>query len=480
VFMYCVKLEFETINLGDRRLNARAVHIFNQLGLAPGRTIPQAFQSWKEIKASYNFFSNDLVSGEKLLAPHIEKTIERIREFPIVLLPSDTTEIDYTSKSAMKGKERLSNKKEGIWLHPTIAVTPQRLMLGVVEVNFWSRQPKALENSSTCRTARDKAPIEEKESYRWLKSYRKACEVAREVPGTQIIHMADREGDIIEVFAESIEQKLQGAYANFIIRSQYDRMIENTNDEESEIHKKLRQKLHEAPSLGEIEFMVPPTEKRKGRKVKQQLKAVTVTLVRKNKKEFQVQVNAVMAIEDSPPEGEKPLIWVLITDLPVNTFEEVHTVISYYLCRWEIELFFKVLKSGCKIEERQLQTTDRMKNLITLFLILSWRVMFTMMLGRVCSEIPCSDIFDQAEWKSVYKILNKKKNLPENPPSLGEFVTMIAVLGGYIERKDGGPPGIKAMWTGMARMIDFALAWEAFGEQETEHKSLANARNTYG
>jgi hypothetical protein len=450
------------------------------LGLAPGRTIPQTFQSWKEIKASYNFFRNDLVSGEKLLAPHTEKTIERIREFPIVLLPSDTTEIDYTSKAAMKGKKRLSNKKEGLWLHPTIAITPQRLMLGVVEANFWSRQPKVLEDSSTCRTARDKAPIEEKESYRWLKSYRRACEIAREVPETQIIHMTDREGDIIEVFAESVEQKQQGTHANFIIRSQYDRMLENIDDEESGMHKKLRQKLYEAPSLGEIEFMIPSTEKRKGRKVKQQLKAVTVTLVRKNKKEFQVQVNAVMAIENRPPEGEDPLIWILITDLPVNEFEKVNAIINYYLCRWEIELFFKVLKSGCKIEERQLQTTDRMKNLITVFLILSWRVMFTMMLGRVCSEISCSDIFDPAEWKSVYKILNKTKNLPEKPPSLGEFVTMIAILGGYIKRKGGEPPGIKAMWTGMSRMLDFSLAWEAFGEQTTEHKSFANASNTYG
>lgn len=464
MFMSWTESEFETINLGDCRLNRRALRIFDQLGHAPGRTITQTFQSWKEIKASYNFFSSDLVSGDKLLGPHTEKTIERIREFPVVLLPSDTTEIDYTSKSAMKGKERLSNKKEGLWLHPTIAITPERLMLGIVEANFWSRQPKPLDDTSACRTARDKAPIEEKESYRWLKSYRRACEIAREVPNTRIIHMSDREGDIIEVFAESIEQKHQGTHANFISRSQYDRMIDHADDEEGELCKKLRQKLHEAPSLGEIEFIVPSTEKRKGRKVRQQLKAVTVTLVRKNKKGVQVQVNAVMAIEEKPPAGEDPLIWILITDLPINSFEEVRTIIEYYLCRWEIELFFKVLKSGCKIEERQLQTTDRMKNLITLFMILSWRVMFTMMLGRVCSEIPCSDIFDQAEWKSVYKILNKKKNLPKEPPSLGEFVIMIAILGGYIERKGGEPPGIKAMWTGMARMVDFALAWEAFGE----------------
>lgn len=170
-----------------------------------------------------------------------------------------------------------------------------------------------------------------------------------------------------------------------------------------------------------------------------------------------------MAIEEKPPKDEKPLTWILLTSLPVTTFEDVLTVIQYYLCRWEIETFFKVLKSGCKIEERQLQTTERMKALITIFMVLSWRVMFTMMMGRVCGKMPCDVIFDEAEWKSVYKILNRKQALPEKPPNLEEFVVMIAILGGYVDRKTDGPPGIKVIWKGLARVVDFALAWEAFG-----------------
>ena len=104
-----------------------------------------------------------------------------------------------------------------------------------------------------------------------------------------------------------------------------------------------------------------------------------------------------------------------------------------------------------------------MKALITVFMILAWRVMFTMMMGRICGEMSCDVIFDEAEWKAVYKILNKKEALPENPPLLGEFITMVAVLGGYVDRNNEGPPGVKVIWKGMARMVDFALAWEAFG-----------------
>lgn len=152
-------LELEGIDLGDEQLNKRAANIAETLGLAPGRTIPQVFQSWNSTKACYNFFSSDLVSEEKIIAPHINQTIERMKECPVVLLPNDTSELDYNSKEAMEGKERITNTKTGLWLHPTIAVTPDRIMLGIVDVNFWERElepnPKG-----------DKALIVDKESYR--------------------------------------------------------------------------------------------------------------------------------------------------------------------------------------------------------------------------------------------------------------------------------------------------------------------------
>jgi IS4 transposase len=451
--MSWVETEFKTIDLGDARLNRRAIKIIEALGLAPGRTIPQAFQSWGSTKACYNFFSNGLISEKKIIAPHAKQTIERIKEYPVVLLPNDTSELDYNSKDAMDGRERITNTKKGLWLHPTIAVTPERLMLGIVDINFWKRKSEINPKGSK----QDKLPIEEKESYRWLQSYRRTCEIAKEVPNTQLITISDREGDIIEIFDEIAKQKKSGKAADVIIRSQYDRLLEGKGKQD-----KLRKKLQEAPSLGEIEFVVPPTEKRSGRKVKQKLKGVSVSIKPGNKK-VAVQINAIMAIEEDPPKGEDPLIWILLTSLLVSTFEDVVKIIQYYLCRWEIETFFKVLKSGCKIEERQLQTTERMKALITVFMILAWRVMFTMMMGRVCGEMACDVIFDEAEWKAVYKILNKKQALPEKPPSLGEFIIMIAVLGGYVDRNKEGPPGVKVVWKGMARMVDFALAWEAFG-----------------
>ncbi len=457
--MSWVESEFESIDLGDYRLDCRSIGIIEGLGLAPGRSIPQTFKGRSELKAVYNFFSNDKVSSEKILKPHVDHTIERVKDYPIVLLPSDTTKIDFTSKKAMKGKERLSNQRNGFWLQSTIAVTPQRLNLGSVEANFWSRNPEV---STDNGKVRDSLPIEKKESFRWLQSYKIACEIARETPNTQIIYMTDREGDIVEVFNESEEQKKKGAYADFIVRSQHDRSIDTENAKDKKTRIKLRKKLKESPTLGEVEFDIPPTKNRKGRKVRQELKAVRVKLNPTRGFKAKVKVNAVMAIETNPPERETPLIWVFITSLLINNFEDVMKIIEYYLCRWEIELFFKVLKSGCKIEERQLQEANRMKALIAVFMALSWRVVFTMMLSRISPEISSGDIFTANEWKSVYKVQNKNKVLPRKPPPLGEFIDMVAGLGGYIKRKKGEPPGVKVMWKGMARMVDFAEAWEVF------------------
>jgi hypothetical protein len=456
--------ELKSLDLGDKRLDRRAMQILENLGLSPGRTIPQTFQVWSEIKACYNFMNNTLVSEDKLLKPHQESTITRIKEHKVVLLISDTCKVDYTDKEAMVGRQRLTNThQKGLWLHSTIAVTPERVNLGVVDVNFWDRDPIKAEDRDFSSTERDNAPIEVKESYRWLRSYIKCCEVAAETPNTQVINITDREGDIIEIYEAAAQQKTKEEPSpRFIIRSQYNRWLDE-KDESGKIHKKLREKLKESDSLGEIEFVIPATENRAARKVKQQIKATTV-VIKSKKKKLKLQINAVMATEINPPSGESPLTWIFITDLPIRTCAEAIQVIQYYLVRWEIELFFKILKSGCKIEERQLQTTDRMKNLISMFLILAWRVQYTMMMGRVCSQISAGDLFDPAEWKGVYKILNRKKALPRKPPLLGEFIIMVARLGGYVETNTSEPPGVKTVWKGMARMIDFSLAWEAFRE----------------
>lgn len=173
-------------------------------------------------------------------------------------------------------------------------------------------------------------------------------------------------------------------------------------------------------------------------------------------------MNVVMAIEENPPPGIEPLMWWFLTTLPIDTFEEATLVIQYYLARWEIEVFFKILKSGCKVEERGL-TGGALMPLIAVFLVIAWRIMYAMKLGRCCPEISAEVIFSSTEWKSVYKVLNKGFKLPDKPPSLSEFITMVARLGGYLNRKNDPPPGPTVMWKGFNKMQTLTEAWESFG-----------------
>jgi len=181
-----------------------------------------------------------------------------------------------------------------------------------------------------------------------------------------------------------------------------------------------------------------------------------------------VTINAVLAKETStPPEREEPITWILFTTLPIDTADQVKRVIDHYLCRWEIETFFKVLKSGCKVEDRGLKCTTRLLPLIALLMIISWRVMYLMMLGRTCPQMPCDIVFSQLEWRASWMVANKGKPLPTKPPTLGEMILIVAGFGGYKNRKSDPPPGVKIMWKGLCRIHDYAHALEAFEQIPT-------------
>ena len=456
-----INQEFQELQLGDKRVDKKAKNIINTLAKHPGASIPTAFNTAYEVKDCYEFFHNGKVTAEKILAPHRKATLERIKNESVVLLPQDTTALNYSTKHSIKDLGNIggSKKNRGIFLHPLLALTPSRINLGIVDAKIYVRNEKEIKLTDHEKYA---LPLEDKEKFRWVESYRVGNQVAQECPNTQIIVITDREGDFAELFEEVCKSKEQGGnYAEIIVRSYHDRTVDSPEG------KKLREKLEQANSLGEIEFTISKTQNRPERTVKQTVRSARVTFKKrqtsKDAKNPKVTVNAVMAIEENPPLDVEPLIWVFLTTLPVATFEQAIAVIRYYLARWEIEVFFKVLKSGCKVEDRNLENSASLSTLIGLFMVIAWRVVYAMKLGRECPEMSAEIIFSASEWKSVYKVINKGAKLPEKPPLLKEFIIMIAGLGGYLNRKSDPPPGPKAMWIGINRMNDFKIAWEMFG-----------------
>ncbi|MGI0060378.1 MAG: IS4/Tn5 family transposase DNA-binding protein, partial [Nitrosotalea sp.] len=294
--------EIKTADLGDTRLNHRLGNILEMLSRKPSGSIPTTAKGWSETKAAYRFFDNSEVTEEKILKPHRDATIERMRKEPIILLPQDTTELNYTSKPQTKGLGKLSlESQQGMYLHPTIAITPERVCLGIVDTQILVRSelhskkkydhllpiiayflsyPNNITLSSCLFLSKilkilrpESLPIEKKESVRWLNSYRVAQALAEQLPETQIVSIADREGDIYEIFAEALLAKKESR-AEFIIRASKDRILKEDGKEKD--HKKLRKKAGEAPVLGIIGFDMPATKSRKARHVTQEIRAISV------------------------------------------------------------------------------------------------------------------------------------------------------------------------------------------------------------
>jgi hypothetical protein len=175
-----------------------------------------------------------------------------------------------------------------------------------------------------------------------------------------------------------------------------------------------------------------------------------------------VPVTVVLAREVNPPPGEEPIEWLLRTDLRATTRTDAERVLDLYTHRWSIEVYFRVLESGCGVEELQLETAERMLNALTLYQIVAWRVLLLTTLGRAGPKLSCEAVWAEAEWKAVYVVV-LRKSPPKAPPKLGEMVRLIAMLGGHLGRTGDPPPGSKAMWVGLQKVRTLALGWETFG-----------------
>jgi hypothetical protein len=462
-----VEVECKGADFGDQRLNRRYELLLDRLSDKPTLSIPSACSGWGETTAAYRFFDNDRTDAAKVLKPHHDATVQRVRAQPVAIVAQDTTELELFRKLERVGGPLNDESRWGLFVHPLLAMTPQRVPLGVVQAKIWSRDPEEFAKSQEeKRRARKAKPLEEKESARWLEGYRSACALAAEAPETMIVAVSDSEGDIYECFQEG-----QDGVAEFIVRGCQDRAV---LDEEQAL---LRQTLLCKSPIGKMKLQVSKrdattgdeTKKRKqaraGRTARVTIRATRTLLrgpARPGEKLPDVYVHVILVREEHPPTGEEPIEWLLVTSLPIETFAEVTTVLDYYCCRWEIEIYFRTLKSGCKIEELQLERQDRFEVCLALYMIVAWRVLYVLMLGRECPRIRCDAILTEAEWKSVWVIV-RNTDVPAKPPLLRDMVKTIAELGGYLNRKNDGPPGPQTMWIGLQRMRDFAIAWTAFG-----------------
>jgi hypothetical protein len=466
--------EMESVDLNDSRLDGRIAILLSDLGNHPNLSIPAACRGRAEMQAAYRFFDNDAVSFDKVLAPHIERTRQRMAGHETVLMIQDTTEADLTRPGqAVAGAGRLDDSRRGILVHPLHAFTPDGTPLGTAWAQCLNRtEEKIKETAEQKRLRLKQTPIEEKESMRWLEGMRQSRAIAGQLPQTRIVCIGDSEADMYELFAEPRGEP-GGPMADWLIRACQDRALDSSEHDE---HRKLLAAVSAAPLLYEADLLVRGRkakvagdkrerhQPRESRRATAQVRATEMTLRppwRAGVKLPPVKVNVVLVQESDPPAGEPPVQWILMTTLPITTPQDVRRIVEYYCVRWNIEILFRTLKSGCRIEDRRFEHVDRMTRCLAVYLIVAWRTLFVCRLGREFPDADCEALFEPSEWKAVWTAVHRKAP-PKKPPPLREMVHLIAQLGGYIKRP-GSEPGPQTVWIGLQRMNDLAWAWDAFG-----------------
>ena len=445
--------ELGGVKLGDKRLDKRLVEVASKLAAQPTASINQACEDWADAKAAYRLFDNAKVQAKEILRSHQERTRERMRSHSLVLAVQDTTLLDYSQHPKTKGVGPIGTKKQemrGFVMHATLALTPGGLPLGVLTEEIWVR---ADEEAGVSKAEHKKRPLEEKESYKWFTALRETIELTP--AGVQVVSVCDREADIYEFFVEAKDLE-----TDILVRAAQDRSLKD------KAARKLWGSMTQTAIAGYLKVQVPAKEGQSGRKaiVAVRFRSVTLKPPRRPKSPGTdplppITVDAILVQEVDPPAGVTPLDWLLLTNLAPHSFEEAVERIRWYRCRWQIEVYFKVLKSGCKVEDCRLATADRLLRFLTLCCIIAWRLYWLTHINRLLPEQPCTTALTEHEWRALYATMNRTTRPPKEVPTVRQAVRWIAQLGGFLGRKHDGEPGPTTIWRGWQRLNDISATW---------------------
>jgi hypothetical protein len=440
------------------------------LSQEPTASIPSACKGWQETKAAYRYFDNPKVDSAAILAPHKAATLTRVANYPRVFVIQDTTNLDYTSQANKQGVGPTRRGHErALLLHPSIVVSESGVCLGVYDDYQYHRNVLLTRTASRQQLSNanlHKKPVSEKESYRWVHGYQQAAEIADHCEKTHVIMLADRESDVYDLFEEANRESNRADWL-IRIRITHRALINELGKRDAQL---LHQKLAAMPAQQVIKFTLPKRHGEPRRKVQQELRMAQLTLHpptgRRGKLRCHpVTVTVLLAKEINVPSGETPVNWWLMTNI---TVVEPQQLIIWYLLRWQIEVFFHILKSGCQVENLQLMTAKRTRTCLAMYLIIARRIFFLASLAKTQSTVTCTNVLEPQEWQTAWTIIKKTKP-PEQPPSLYNAIILIAQMGGYLARKSDSPPGPKAMWQGLTQLYHIIHAHE-----------LLNEINTYG
>jgi hypothetical protein len=471
-------------SLGDSRLAARALKLLKAMIDKPAAPISALFKGEKnEVDAGYEFFSNERVCPDALIAaglPHLRQQLQMFSEESPVLAISDTTENNLTSLGDCKRIGPIGNPtNRGFFVHPTILVSPEGVIpLGLSGVQFWARDPETV---GKAKDRRNKS-FESKESYRWWRSIESALNNG--LSPRSVVFIDDREGDVYELMARARQ-----AHARLLVRVAHDRLVVPQSGMQTS--GKENEKLFDTVEKFEVceqSRTVHVGAKKKTKKHKEQPERDAHVLIRYGQVEVReshkgkgsVVLSVVDVFEPNPPPDCEPVRWLLATTDDVTTEEQAWQRVRWYEARWVIEEVFRTLKHEHRVEDRQYETRERHENHDVLALQASIYVMGLKKLSRQEPDMPASEVFGEAEVailealraqkeekklerqnkRAKTKATGKRPAMRIEPMTLQIAVNLVASLGGYMGRKGDGPPGTTTLSRGLADLRLMVLGAE--------------------
>lgn len=445
--------ELQYAELGDVRRKKRLIRIVTDLAAQPNVSVPQASGNVAATQAAYEFWQSPYIKPEAIASCHQRSTRERVQQHRVVMAIQDTTELNFTHHPGKRGMGYLDNAKaRGLKVHSVFCSTEDGVPLGVLHQQVWARDIANLGK----KHQRHQKPIQDKESQRWLT----ALEATQTLIPSEIVvvTVADKEADIYDLFMLPRRPN-----SEFLIRANHDRIVNKPTDEDQQLER-LQQAMRQVSPCGQLILELRRHPEREARTVTLTLCATTLQLQppqshlqRKHLKPVSVQV--ILAQEHNPPPGVEPVRWLLLTTLAVTRFEDVVQCLRWYSYRWLIERYHYVLKSGCRLEQLQLETADRIHRALATYTIVAWRLLWMTYLARYHPDTPADTVLETHEWQALYCTIHHTPTPPDSPPTLNSCVRWIAQLGGFLARKHDGEPGVKTLWQGLRRLHDIAQTW---------------------
>lgn len=448
-------------HFNDVRLAKRFSKLMGMMSDGIGESVPSACQDWANTKAAYRFFSNANVREEQIMAGHFQATRGRLAQTnQKVLMLHDTCEFsfqrDQDSKIGLLGRPSWCKGKEdrlrhftvrGILMHSSLAITSEGLPLGLTAIKFWSRKQFKGCNALKRKINPTRVPIAEKESIRWLENMRQATALVNNP--RNCVHIGDRESDIYELFCLAKELE-----TNFLIRTCVNRLAEDGGHT-------IAERLQQAKVKG-VHRIQARTKTGEAYEATLEIKYETLQVlppIGKRKDYPPLPLTVIHAVERGTPRGREKIVWKLITNLPVNSRSSVIEKLEWYARRWKIELFHKILKSGCQAEESKLRSSERLVNLISIFCIIGWRIFWLTMLHRTEPTRSPTIALTTTEVCLLDELVKTKPRHSSAKGTVSDYIIKIARLGGYLARASDPPPGNMVMWRGMSRLNDIQLGF---------------------